>query len=203
MESDLSEIEDLLILATTMSFMTKKKKRPRRFRVNPYLQLRPFKGRFHKDVSWKIIEKNACAYMYNFKVNNNQFQDMVNYPEAFRENFHMEPQVFEDIHRLIVHRLQPKYKARPDSLSSREKLAITLEYGHTQLSFKENFRKQVKFLLFCLKRFLASGSLQRHIASVYRTSKQVVGPVIDSTCEAIYEVLLPLSVKVLYQLQQL
>ena len=40
-------------------------------------------------------------------------------------------------------------------------------------------------------RYLASGSLQRHIASVYRVSKQHVGSIIDDTCTAIYETLKP------------
>jgi hypothetical protein len=46
---------------------------------------------------------------------------------------------------------------------------------------------------FCSFRYLASGSLLRHVASVYRVSKQHMGSIIDQTCSEIYE-----SLKVKY-----
>jgi hypothetical protein len=51
----------------------------------------------------------------------------VNYLPAFKENFHMTKEQFDFIHSLIQSSITPKSRARPDKISSEEKLAMTLE----------------------------------------------------------------------------
>jgi len=94
-----------------------------------------------------------------------QIPDMRKYPKIFKENFHMVPSEFDQLLCLVEEKLQPKINSRPtDSISANEKLCITIE-------------------------FLASGTLQRHLASIYRVSKQHVGTIIDDTCSYIIEAL--------------
>ena len=77
----------------------------------------------------------------------------------------MMPSDFDNLFDMMEAKLQPKANSRPlDSISPKEKLCVTLE-------------------------FLASGTLQRHLASIYRISKQHVGPIIEETCKVISEVL--------------
>ncbi|OXA64574.1 putative nuclease HARBI1 [Folsomia candida] len=143
MESDIED--DILILSAASLLLrrqTKKKKmKKRRFTVSPYLKLRNIKGRFVKD-----------------------FEDLRQFPPAFKENFRMTPADFDNLLKLLEPQLSPKHHSRPDSFTSSEKLAMTLEY-------------------------LASGSYQRHIASVYRASKQAIGKVIADVCDGLYQAL--------------
>ena len=81
---------------------------------------------------------------------------------VFKENYHMTPEQFDQLLEMLKPQLEPKARTRPDTISPTERLCLTLE-------------------------FLASGSLQRHIASCYRVSKQRIGPIIESTCKVIYE----------------
>ncbi|OXA43533.1 putative nuclease HARBI1 [Folsomia candida] len=142
MESD-SDIELVTVITcTTLALQLQRRKRKQRknYHVNPYLQLRSTKGRFFKD-----------------------FDDMRSTPHIFQENYHMSPQVFNQLLNIIQHRLEPKVSTRPHhAISPQEKLSVTLE-------------------------FLASGSLQRHVASTYRISKQRLGPIIEQTSRAIFE----------------
>ncbi|OXA43092.1 hypothetical protein Fcan01_22154, partial [Folsomia candida] len=117
--SDSSD-EELILLSSVTLILQQSKNTVRRipkYRVNPYLQLRHSKGRFVKD-----------------------FDDLVQHPPAFKENYHMNQQNFDEILTAIENDLNPKFRARPDSISAKEKLSVSLEY-------------------------LASGSMQRHIAN--------------------------------------
>lgn len=52
---------------------------------------------------------------------------MQSYPPAFKENFHMFPDTFNTLLSLVESTLRPKRRSRPDSLSAKEQLAMTLE----------------------------------------------------------------------------
>lgn len=86
---------------------------------------------------------------------------MSKHERTFRENFHMTPSNFEDIYNRVKDELAFKKDTRSnDRIDPRQKLAMTLEY-------------------------LASGSLQRHIASNYRVSKSSFGNIIAEVCDAL------------------
>ncbi|XP_055309488.1 uncharacterized protein LOC129573202 [Sitodiplosis mosellana] len=110
----------------------------RQFWVNPYLSTRQQTGRFFT-----------------------AFQDMVDFPRAFEENFHMDHQTFELLLSKVEQYLLPKRQTRvADSISPKQRLAIALEY-------------------------YASGSFQRHLASVYRLSKTTCCLIIQQVSTAI------------------
>lgn len=67
---------------------------------------------------------------------------------------------FQDIFDKVKGRLAPIKLSRPDVIPPDLKLAVVLEY-------------------------FSCGSLQRHIASTYRISKQRMGVIIDQVCDAI------------------
>ncbi|XP_036320437.1 uncharacterized protein LOC118734946 [Rhagoletis pomonella] len=76
------------------------------------------------------------------------FEDLVSSESRFKENFHMDLRSFNELYALVSPLLQPKKRTHPIyEISPKEKLAIVFEY-------------------------FACGTLQRHIASVYRISKQ-------------------------------
>ncbi|XP_037955665.1 uncharacterized protein LOC119685459 [Teleopsis dalmanni] len=113
-----------------------------RGRVGRFLRTRRAKGRFATD-----------------------FEDIVKCEKRFVKYFHMPYKSFEDILRLIEPHLQPKKRTHPrDGISSKEKLAVVLEY-------------------------LASGTLQKHVASAYRISKQHFGTILMDVCSAIIKAL--------------
>lgn len=86
---------------------------------------------------------------------------MSKHERTFSENFHMTPSDFEAIYNRVKDELACKKNTRPDDrIDPRQKLAMTLEY-------------------------LASGSLQRHIASNYRVSRSAFGNIIDEVCDAL------------------
>lgn len=90
-----------------------------------------------------------------------QFLDLASSQKSFEENFHLNENQFDHIYTRIKHHLRCKRNTRPnDKISPKAKLAMVLE-------------------------FLASGSQQRHIASVYRVSSAVLGRIIDQVCDAI------------------
>ncbi|XP_055919377.1 putative nuclease HARBI1 isoform X2 [Eupeodes corollae] len=136
------EEKSIIIAATSVLILTRiclrrrRKMKRRLFWVNPYLQGRSSFGRF------------------------NDFDDMMNYPASFRENFHMSYEQFHYIYDKIETHLKPVKYSRADIIPAKAKLAMVLE-------------------------FLACGSLQRHIASVYRVSKQAFGLIVDQVCIAI------------------
>lgn len=89
------------------------------------------------------------------------FEDMVNGDRFFKDNFHMSKETFDHLFELVEKDLNPKRNTRPkDAIPPRLKLALVIE-------------------------FLASGGLQRHLASCYRVSKQHMGTIIDQVCDAI------------------
>ncbi|XP_075147271.1 uncharacterized protein LOC142221434 [Haematobia irritans] len=89
------------------------------------------------------------------------FEDLLKSECKFKENFHMDSETFFCLFDLVEERLRPKRNTHPkDGISAKEKLAVVLEY-------------------------FACGSLQRHIASVYRISKQHFGKILDDVCNAI------------------
>ncbi|XP_055308008.1 uncharacterized protein LOC129572115 isoform X2 [Sitodiplosis mosellana] len=96
----------------------------------------------------------------DFRGRYNDFADIKSFPPSFRENFHMTNQHFDDIFNKIEQHLQPARYVRQDIIPPRAKLAMVLEY-------------------------LACGSLQRHIASNYRVSKQAFGKIVDQVCTSI------------------
>lgn len=107
-----------------------------------------------------------------------QFDDLQRFPNTFRENFHMDQNGFEVIYRKIEKHLVPAKYLRPDVIPPRAKLAMVLEYV--------DFGKyRLKKIIFVFYRFFACGSLQRHVASTYRVSKQAFGGIIDQVCDAI------------------
>ncbi|XP_034668743.1 putative nuclease HARBI1 [Drosophila subobscura] len=113
-----------------------KRRRPNCW-VNPYLQLRKEKGRFQND-----------------------FQNMVQNPSMFYQNFNMNESEFNSLFSLVEPHLVPKRNSRPDAIPLRAKLAIALEY-------------------------FATGDLQCHVGSTYRISKQHMGRTIDLVSHAI------------------
>ncbi|XP_037918449.1 putative nuclease HARBI1 [Hermetia illucens] len=93
------------------------------------------------------------------------FQDLIKDPIRFCENFHMDVITFQRILSMVTPYLKPKKMTRPtDGISPNQKLAAVLEY-------------------------FACGSLQRHIASVYRISKQHFGKIIDEVSIALISAL--------------
>ncbi|XP_062556918.1 putative nuclease HARBI1 [Armigeres subalbatus] len=95
------------------------------------------------------------------------FEDMARGEKFFVENFHMSKKNFEHLFSLIEKDLVPKRNTRPkDAITAKLKLALVIEY-------------------------LASGDLQRHLASCYRVSKQHMGAIVDSVCNAICHALCP------------
>ncbi|CAD7083260.1 unnamed protein product [Hermetia illucens] len=93
------------------------------------------------------------------------FQDLIKDPIRFCENFHMDVKTFQRILSMVTPYLKPKKMTRPtDGISPNQKLAAVLEY-------------------------FACGSLQRHIASVYRISKQHFGKIIDEVSIALISAL--------------
>lgn len=79
--------------------------------------------------------------------------------------------------------LESKKNYRPDKIPTKQKLAMVLElvlFHH--FCFLPSLHLSFDFSLF---RYLASGDLQRHIASGYRVGKQTFGSVIDEVCDAI------------------
>ncbi|XP_075151884.1 uncharacterized protein LOC142225916 [Haematobia irritans] len=94
------------------------------------------------------------------------FEDLVRCEDKFKENFHMDVETFFCLFGMVHGRLKHKKMTRPiDGITPKEKLAVTLEY-------------------------FACGTLQRHIASAYRISKQHFGKIVDEVCSAICEVLI-------------
>lgn len=89
-----------------------------------------------------------------------KFSDMQAYQPSFRENFHMEEAHFNHIFSKIKAHIEPNKISRPDVIKPEIKLAAVLEY-------------------------LSCGSLQRHIASNYRISKQAMAIIIDQVCDGI------------------
>ncbi|XP_070854460.1 putative nuclease HARBI1 isoform X4 [Drosophila suzukii] len=118
-----------------------KRTQRRKYWVSPYLKERSFKGRYASD-----------------------FQNLVNTPSMFFENFHMPESSFNALFGLVEQHLIPKRNTRPDAIPLKAKLAIVLE-------------------------FLASGDLQRHVGSTYRISKQHFGVILDQVCTAIWTAL--------------
>lgn len=53
---------------------------------------------------------------------------MLNFPEAFDENFHMSNEMFELLYSKVEKHLQPKRDTRIDAITPRQRLAIALEY---------------------------------------------------------------------------
>lgn len=53
---------------------------------------------------------------------------MINFPQSFEENFHMNHEMFELLYSKIETHLQPKRDTRIDGISPRQRLAIALEY---------------------------------------------------------------------------
>ncbi|CAD7081567.1 unnamed protein product [Hermetia illucens] len=93
------------------------------------------------------------------------FQDLIKDPIRFCENFHMDVITFQRILSMVTPYLKPKKMTRPtDGISPNQKLAAVLEY-------------------------FACGSLQRHIASVHRISKQHFGKIIDEVSIALISAL--------------
>ncbi|XP_021699796.1 putative nuclease HARBI1 [Aedes aegypti] len=89
------------------------------------------------------------------------FDDMVSGEKFFKENFHMSKNSFDQLFKLVEKDLAPKRNTRPkDGIPPKLKLGLVIEY-------------------------LASGGLQRHLASCYRVSKQHMGSIIDQVCDAI------------------
>ncbi|XP_055922968.1 putative nuclease HARBI1 [Eupeodes corollae] len=93
------------------------------------------------------------------------FNDMEANEKVFKENFHMPPNIFRELFSLVEPKLCAVRNTRPeDEITPLEKFAIVIEY-------------------------LASGSIQRHVSSVYRISKQDFGKILDDVCIALCEVL--------------
>ncbi|KAL7724673.1 hypothetical protein ACLKA6_012331 [Drosophila palustris] len=90
----------------------------------------------------------------------NAFENLTKTPRAFIENFHMSETSFEYLFSLVEPYLVPKRNLRPDAIPLKSKLAIVIE-------------------------LLASGGLQRHVASSYRISKQHLGRTINLVCDGI------------------
>ncbi|XP_054085278.1 uncharacterized protein LOC128921497 [Zeugodacus cucurbitae] len=89
------------------------------------------------------------------------FENLRNDPARFVENFRMPPCIFDELWEMLEPHLLPKRNSRPkDFIPAKAKFAIVLEY-------------------------LASGDLQRHIASCYRISKQHFGRIVSDVCKAI------------------
>lgn len=91
---------------------------------------------------------------------------------------------FDNIFARIKKYLDCERQSRPDIIPPKLKLAVTLEYvSMTQLTPKSIFQyiktKSIQ------RRYLASGSLQRHLASTYRISEAAFGKIIDDVCDAI------------------
>lgn len=88
---------------------------------------------------------------------------------------------FNDIYKRTEQLLSGKRKTPKDNIiGPKEKLAIGLEC----VIYKTIHRITVsKFVVLC--RYLASGSMYRHIASTYRIIKQAFGGIIDEVCDAL------------------
>ncbi|XP_053691462.1 uncharacterized protein LOC128739978 [Sabethes cyaneus] len=127
--------------AIILVLIIKKKKRfLRSCWVNPYLWNRRNKGRFVRD-----------------------FDDMREWSDQFTQNFHMSPDLFDELYKKTRHRLEPKRNTRPDGISAKQRLVYTLEY-------------------------LAGGPcFERYSASTYRISKASSSNIIRQTCQIIYE----------------
>lgn len=145
-------------LSLTLFLLLKKKKKravQRKFRVQPYLTKRNQMGRFCTSVSLNKQRYKNCVTI-TF-----QFQDMVNNENIFSQNFHMDRSTFDMIHRKIYNHLMGKRNTRPnDSISPKMKLVIALE-------------------------FFASGTIGRHMASIYRIGKSSFCKIIDDVCDAL------------------
>lgn len=53
---------------------------------------------------------------------------MINFPRSFEENFHMSYEMFELLHSNVEKYLLPKRNTRIDAISTRQRLALALEY---------------------------------------------------------------------------
>lgn len=79
----------------------------------------------------------------------------------FNENFHMDKATFDMLYVRLEKHLRFKLNTRPnDRIPEKLRLAIVLE-------------------------FLASGTLARHMSSIYRISKASFGHILDQVCDAI------------------
>lgn len=90
-----------------------------------------------------------------------QFDDLLDSSDFFKENFHMDVETFNMIHERIEKHLRYKVNTRPnDRIPSKMRLAIVLE-------------------------FLASGTIGRHMSSIYRMSKASFSKILNQVCNAI------------------
>lgn len=87
--------------------------------------------------------------------------DLANSDRFFNENFHMNKATFEMLYGRLDKNLRFKLNTRPtDRIPEKLRLAIVLEY-------------------------LASGTLSRHMSSIYRISKASFSVILDQVCDAI------------------
>nr|XP_036674941.1 protein ANTAGONIST OF LIKE HETEROCHROMATIN PROTEIN 1-like [Drosophila suzukii] len=114
-----------------------------------------------KDASFTFAVGKESSFKGRYA---SDFQNLVNTPSMFFENFHMPESSFNALFGLVEQYLIPKRNTRPDAIPLKAKLVIVLE-------------------------FLASGDLQRHVGSTYRISKQHFGVVLDQVCTAIWTAL--------------
>lgn len=56
-----------------------------------------------------------------------QFPDMIQFPEIFHENFHMDKALFDELFNKLERYLQPTRDTRPDAIPPEHRLALTLE----------------------------------------------------------------------------
>lgn len=110
---------------------------------------------------------------------------MQKYPNSFRENFHMDDHNFEYIYNKIEKHLVQRRYVRRDIIPPRAKLAMVLELVIKMIHLIMHLSMRRISQIFFLHRYFACGSLQRHIASNYRVSKQAFGLIIDQVCTAI------------------
>lgn len=61
-------------------------------------------------------------------VKNFQFEDLMQHPNLFADNFRMSPETFESLFSMLEPLLLPKKNTRRDAISPKQKLAIVLEY---------------------------------------------------------------------------
>ena len=76
----------------------------------------------------------------------------------------MQPDRFDDLHSLIVHKISREDTVFRKAIPSRERLAVTLH-------------------------FLATGDSQQSISYSYRIGNSTVSSIISETCDAIFEAL--------------
>lgn len=90
-----------------------------------------------------------------------QFNDLLENETFFYQNFHMDRATFDMIFEKIEKHLTYKVNTRPtDRITAKMRFAIVLEY-------------------------LASGTIGRHMSSIYRVSQCSFGKIIDQVCNAI------------------